>query len=258
MTPVFDAYSAYYDALYREKDYTAEVAYVDGLVRAANPLARRLLDLGCGTGMHAAGFAAMDYDVLGIDASASMLARARERRDALPPAIAARLDFTAGDARAFTVPAPFDAVASLFHVASYQTGNDDITAMFDAVSAALAPGGVFVFDFWHGPAVVSEKPEARSRTLATDACVIRRDARPVWRPRDNVVEVHYDIEVRSLSDEAVQRFGEVHPMRYFFEPELRLMLDAAGFGVVDCRAWRSDAPPTPADWSAVVTAVRLD
>jgi SAM-dependent methyltransferase len=256
MTPVFDAYSAYYDALYRDKDYAAEVAYVDGLVQAASPGARRLLDLGCGTGMHATGFASAGYEVLGIDASASMLERARERRESLPAAIAARMAFAAGDARCFSVPAPFDAVASLFHVASYQTGNDDITAMFAAVAAALAPGGVFVFDFWHGPAVVSQRPEARSRTLATDACAIRRDARPVWRPRDNVVEVHYDIEVRALADGAVQQFGEVHPMRYFFEPELRLMLAVAGFRIVDCRAWRSDAPPTPADWSAVVTAVR--
>jgi hypothetical protein len=30
---VFDAYSRYYDLLYQDKDYAAEVAYVDALSR---------------------------------------------------------------------------------------------------------------------------------------------------------------------------------------------------------------------------------
>lgn len=42
------------------------------------PQAKRMLDIGCGIGRHAAGFAEMFSEVVGIDASEEMIARARQ------------------------------------------------------------------------------------------------------------------------------------------------------------------------------------
>jgi SAM-dependent methyltransferase len=52
---------------------------------------RRVLDLGCGTGEHSRFLAAQGFEVVGVDASASMLAKALE--EPLPP----NLRFVAGD-----------------------------------------------------------------------------------------------------------------------------------------------------------------
>ena len=46
MSQVFNAYAAYYDLLYRDKDYAAEADYVAGLVLQFAPEARTILDLG--------------------------------------------------------------------------------------------------------------------------------------------------------------------------------------------------------------------
>ena len=51
---VFGGYSRYYDLLYRDKDYAGEVAFVHGIIDEHAPQAQSLLDLGCGTGAHAA------------------------------------------------------------------------------------------------------------------------------------------------------------------------------------------------------------
>ena len=92
----FDAYSRYYDLLYRDKDYAAEAQYVAGALRRHAPQAKRLLELGCGTGGHAEHLARAGYAVDGFDVSDTMLARAAARRATLPPEVAARLSFGRG------------------------------------------------------------------------------------------------------------------------------------------------------------------
>ena len=76
---VFDAYAAYYDLLYRDKDYAGEAAYVHGLIRRYAPGARDILELGCGTGRHAEALMDLGFRVTGVDRSGEMVARARER-----------------------------------------------------------------------------------------------------------------------------------------------------------------------------------
>jgi predicted TPR repeat methyltransferase len=71
---VFGAYSNYYDLLYEDKNYSKEVEFVSSVIRRHAPGAATVLDLGCGTGIHACAFAREGYQVTGLDRSADMLA----------------------------------------------------------------------------------------------------------------------------------------------------------------------------------------
>ena len=51
-SPIFEAYGRYYDLLYRDKDYTAEVKYINSLLYQHGVLGNELLELGSGTGRH--------------------------------------------------------------------------------------------------------------------------------------------------------------------------------------------------------------
>ena len=64
---VFDEYARYYDRLYRDKDYQAEADYVAGLIQRFNPNAHSILELGSGTGIHAALLAEKGFTVHGSD-----------------------------------------------------------------------------------------------------------------------------------------------------------------------------------------------
>src|SRR5690348_12071175 len=94
---VFGKYARYYDLLYREKDYAAEAAYVLGLVRKSVPEACSILELGCGTGVHAVHIAESGLFIHGVDCSASMLEQARLRQQSVSAQIRERLAFSQGD-----------------------------------------------------------------------------------------------------------------------------------------------------------------
>lgn len=109
------------------------------LVRSAAPQARRLLDVGCGTGIVAERFAGEGYAVTGLDRSEAMLARARDR---LGPAA----ELLAGDAADFTVAEPFPVVVSTYDIPNHLADLDRVAAYLRSVYRAVQPGGLFAFD----------------------------------------------------------------------------------------------------------------
>ena len=128
---VFARYARYYDLLNRDKDYSAEVDYVRRLIEIHAPGSRSILELGCGTGLHACMLAEHGHVVHGIDMSADMLEAAERRRAALSAELRAAVEFQFGDVRTYRHASSFDVVASLFHVFSYQTANSDLSAARD-------------------------------------------------------------------------------------------------------------------------------
>jgi SAM-dependent methyltransferase len=258
---VFGAYSRYYNLLYRDKDYSGEAAYVRSLIQEQHPKARTVLDLGCGTGRHASLLARMGYELTGVDRSHEMLAVARAQPSAAEPggdSPRPRVSpvFVQGDIRAVRLGKTFDVVISLFHVMSYQTKNEDLRAAFDTAREHLNPGGLFIFDCWYGPAVLSHRPEVRVRRLEDDEILVTRLAEPVLHPNENLVDVRYEIFVRDKLRDRVDELSETHTMRYLFAPEVRLLLDGANLQLLGLREFMTDQSPGFDTWNAVFVAAK--
>jgi SAM-dependent methyltransferase len=251
---VFAGYSRYYDLLYRDKDYAGEARYVAGLIHAHAPSATDLMEIGCGTGAHAAEWARMGFDVAGVDRSEGMLEAAHARRASLAPDAEAKLSFYEGDARTVRLGRKFDVVTSLFHVMSYQTTNADIAAAFRTAREHLDEGGVFVFDCWYGPAVLRQWPSVTRKSLSDESTSVERTAEPVIHVNENVVDVNYTVVVTDNATHESETLHETHRMRYLFTPEIELALDTAGMTLVDSRAWMSSDPPGIESWSACYVA----
>jgi SAM-dependent methyltransferase len=245
----FGGYARYYDLLYGDKDYAAEVRFVDRLIQDHTHGAKRILELGCGTGMHAVLLAGMGYDVLGVDLSRGMVAEANRRRAQLPLDVADRVRFMEGDARAFDSGQRFDAIVALFHVISYQVTDADLAAVFGRAKAQLAPGGVFLFDCWYGPAVLATPPVTRVKRVADATAAIIRTAQPVLHPGENRVDVHYRLAVTRLPAGETEELAEVHRLRYLFRPELELLATEQGLRITDSGEWLTSRPADAATWS---------
>lgn len=253
MKQVFDSYSRYYDLLYKDKDYANEAKFVADLLCRHGVKPGRILELGCGTGKHAEQLARMDFTVCGIDLSPSMIAAANRSKT---PEYSDRLTFLQGDVRTARVVGDFNAVLSLFHVASYQTTNQDLADMFSTAAAHLKSGGVFLFDCWFGPTVLTDRPAVRVKRLQDDQVEVLRVAEPVIYPNRNVVEVTYTLYITNRTNGRVERIDELHRMRYFFAPELEHFLAAAGFGRVMMIEWLTGRETGFDTWSATIVATR--
>jgi SAM-dependent methyltransferase len=249
---VFGAYSRYYDLLYRDKDYAGEAEYLQSLIKIYHPGAKSMLDLGCGTGRHAQLLARKGYEVTGIDRSEEMLTIANAQLSSLPSQ--SFLNFHQGDIRSIRLNSTFDVVVSLFHVISYQTTNDDLQAVFATVQDHLQSGGIFVFDFWYGPAVLSDPPAIRIKRLEDAEIAVTRIAEPVMHANQNIVEVNYQVLVHDKASGVVESLQEQHRIRYLFRPEIALFFREVGLTIVEDMEWMSRCPLGLDTWSGCIVA----
>ena len=251
---VFADYSRYYDLLYRDKNYVGESKYVAGLIRRHMPEAKTVMEMGCGTGLHAATLARLGFDIVGVDMSEGMLESAETRRAELDEDLAARLRFVHGDARSVRLGQKFDAVVSLFHVMSYQTTNEDLAAAFDTAREHVRHGGIFLFDCWYGPAVLRQWPTVTEKHLKDDLIDVTRKAEPEVYPNENVVDVNYTVHVTDKLSGDTETLRETHRMRYLFTPEVEAALNRAGMELIDSKGWMTDEAPGFGTWGACFVA----
>ena len=243
---VFNEYARYYDLLYRDKDYAGEAAYVDRLIRSRVPNARRILNLGCGSGRHDRSLVQRGYEVTGVDISQEMLAAAQAAAEGN-----AALAYVKGDVRSVRLGQTFDAVISLFHVMSYQTANDDLIKALATANAHLEPGGILIFDCWHGPGVLTDRPAPRVKHLEDDLIRVTRFAEPVMQANENVVDVKYRVSIENKRDATVRNINETHRMRYLFVPEVLLLLKLSGFVLLAAEEWLTGKELGFDAWNAV-------
>jgi SAM-dependent methyltransferase len=249
---VFGEYAQFYDSLYREKDYPAECDYLEQVFGQSGTQVHSILDLGCGTGGHALELARRGYRVTGVDVSRAMLAQAIEKSISLPESI--RPQFIHGDICSIRLDEKVDAVISMFAVMSYMTTNADLEAAFATARSHLNPKGLFFFDAWFGPAVLTQRPTERYKIIEEGEKKIIRFANPVVDVVGQTVTVNYKI-LDIINNQVVLEVEESHVMRFLFCQELKLLLNKNGFDTIQYQPFLgNDTSITDADWNMSVIA----
>lgn len=254
---VFNHYARYYNLLYRDKNYAQEADYVHQLLQKHAPGTKTLLEFGCGTGGHACWLAQAGYQIHGIDQSEMMLQQVSQRLSQLSADVQSRITFSQADIRNFQLGQTFDAVISLFHVLSYQVTNQDLQAVFARARDHLAVGGIFLFDCWYGPGVLSDRPTTRVKRLQDEQIAVTRIADPRMSAQDNSVDVHYQVFIRDLVTGAVEEIQECHRMRYLFTPEIAELFAGANMRFLGSYHCQTFYPPDYHSWDAYFVGQRI-
>jgi len=248
---VFTAYANIYDALYYDKNYEKECDFLEEVFhRFAFDGVKSILDMGCGTGGHAIPLAERGYGVYGIDRSERMLSVARKKTDAV--GLTDKIQFKTADVQDCVIDETFDAVIAMFAVLGYQVSNDELFSVIKTARRHLRPGGLFVCDFWYGPAVLSQRPEERIKSVRENDDRIIRIVKPEILLQKNVVDVYYEI-LRLHGDTLIDDINEKHSMRFIFKPEIEFFMRQARFALTHfCSFLELEREATEETWNVTV------
>jgi SAM-dependent methyltransferase len=186
-------------------------------VRARNPAARTLLDVGCGTGRYLP-FLAGDFDLAGIDLNPDLLAVARQ---SVPEGT-----FEVADMTTFDLGRRFDVITCLFSSIGYVVTLDRLRAAVARMAAHLEPGGVVIVEPWFGPDTFWDG-HLTSNYLDEPDLKVAWMYRQERRGRRSILPIHYLV----ATSEGVEHFTERHVLGLFTHEEYVAAMSSAGLDV---------------------------
>jgi len=121
----------------------------------------------------------------------------------------------------------------------------------------LDRGGLFLFDCWYGPAVLTQRPQVRIQRLEDEHITVTRLAEPVMRPNENLVDVNYQVFIQDKLSGHTEQISETHTMRYLFAPEIELLFDATGLRLLQLSEFMGERDPSSETWNALFIGTKV-
>lgn len=230
-----DEYAAIAD-LYDHVTPYRERPDVRFFVDAARDAGSPVLELGCGTGRILIPTARAGIDIVGLDASPSMLAMCRTAMDRETAPVRGRIELVEGDFRDFNLGRRFKLITVPFRPFQHLVTVEDQLACLERVLAHLEPDGRFILDLFNPSLealtqpVGEESPPEAEFTTPDGRKVVRR-FRVVSRDRAgqvNHVELIYDV---TRLDGRSERLLHAFPMRWLYRFEVEHLLARSGLEV---------------------------
>ena len=211
----------YYDAIYASvgKDYPAEVNKVHKFIQKHKLSdGNRLLDVGCGTGVHA-NLLGKYYQVEGLDIEQKMLSVARRNYP--------NIRFHQGDMVDFKLKNKFDIVVCLFSAIGHVKTKSRLQKAIKNMSQHLLPGGVLLVEPWFAPNQWHPGHVGILQVNKDDSKIVRMSL-SLQKGRVSIIEFHYLIGTPKGTKHAV----EILELGLFTKKEYLDAFRSAGLNVI--------------------------
>lgn len=161
---------------------------------------KRILDIGCGTGLLCDAYAAHGHIVTGTEPAASMLNVARKKPSAK------MIDWVQSTAQSFSSPHRFDLIIMTGHAFQVLLSEVDVQMTFSVMRDHLAKGGRVVFET-RNPSLDWLSRWNRTTNLVVKDQTIRIERKVLKYENDRIqFETHYQFPEEILKSRSVLRF----------------------------------------------------
>ncbi|HPM23919.1 MAG TPA: class I SAM-dependent methyltransferase [Phycisphaerae bacterium] len=184
----------FYDTLFADKDYAGEIQRALALGGIAQP-ARRVLEIGSGTGGHTLACARCGHHVVGVEVDARMVELAEQKRAALPEELHARIRYFHGRVEDLADEG-FDIALALFNVVNYLGTLAALQTFLAAIAQRLRPGASLVCDAWNGVAALLDPPRDKETLVETATHTLRTMVHGRTDPMALRTVLHYTLEAQ--------------------------------------------------------------
>ncbi len=230
MSSYIGRHAQLYDIFYAEKNYTKEAIFVQQLVNKyyKQQPSKKMLELACGTGNHAFELENLGFQIQAFDYSPDMIARAREKAWEKQ----SKVSFAVGDMRELPhFEEKFEVAICLFDSIGYVLTNEGVMQVLNGVYENLKDKGIFIFEFWHAPAMLkSFDPVRVKRWKLADKEILRISETSISIPTQTST-VSYNI-YEFFPNGTFSHLQEAQTNRFFQLQEMIFFVENAGFKVV--------------------------
>ena len=145
-----------YDMVHSNKSYESEVDYIINVAESNGVSTKKVLDVGCGTGMHMLEFESRGWETHGVDVSKKMLDIARSKLG----------NNSVLEERVEDIDGGFDLAVSMFNVVNHILGRyENLEEFFKGISSKMNKNGILIFDCFNHDAFVKESPKKTTKML---------------------------------------------------------------------------------------------
>ncbi len=245
---LFENYARKYDAEVFTQGTLGECDFIEQEI--GHDKNTRILDIGCGTGRHSIELTRRGYNATGVDLSASMLARAREKASAAGLTI----DFRQHDARNLPFVGEFDLAIMLCEGSFPLMETDEMNfAILQSVTRALTDRGKFIFTTLNGLFPLYHSVEKFCAAGAPDNATYRSNSFDLMTFRDH--------NITTLEDDLGNKRELACNERYYVPSEITWLLKSLGYAKIEIfgahlGAFSRNDPLTAEDFEMLVIAQR--
>ncbi len=233
----YQVFADFYDALTDNVDYIGQADRLLSLFAKHRKAPSSLLDLACGSGSLCVELAKRGIDMIGVDNSAEMLLKAREKA-----AIdGAEILFLQQDMRCLDLYGTVEGAVCMLDSLNHLTKTMDLLAVFQRLSLFVESNGLLIFDV--------NTPYKHRQILGNQSYVMEQDnLMCVWRNRliDKTCEVEewLDFFVQEENRRYI-RLDDTVRERAYSMATLKKLLKQADFSVL--AVYDGDTMETPCD-----------
>jgi ubiquinone/menaquinone biosynthesis C-methylase UbiE len=223
-----------YDELMEDAPYSEWLSFIKSTLSDHYPAAKRLLDIGCGTGSMSILLAKEGFDVTGVDLSSDMLMVAKEKAEKEN----ITLSLFQQDMKELEGLGENDCVTILCDSLNYILTEEDVKRTFTSAWKHLKTEGLLLFD-------VHSLHKMNHIFIGHTFGSNEEKLSYIWQCYQGDLEdsVEHDLSFFIQNDNVYDRYDEIHIQRTFSVEKYSKWLEEEGFEIISITAdFQADRP----------------